>query len=312
MSAEQGHAANMIARAVPVLLYLLSFPQCSALGFAHWLSSSSSSSAAVSSWAQCQVWGRTLGLACSPGATLQPETICTIIPRTLLGVTDMRFSTTILPKAHCMYLCGELSQLTPKTQNTSFVRFTKKNIHIYIYIEVTLISSLHYTTSHYDSTGSDLYCIMFRPDIFLLYVTGSSSFGWPQRHGPYCVHARYQCHCHCDCRIVGMGAEAHPRILLIKSVAPCLSVIQSALMHGRGNTLIVMISLCLQIVSGRTETRTLDLFNSLIPGPSNFKAFRPEFSAYRGLARVLKSPSNPQNCRKKERILAKGTGSKRI
>ena len=37
------------------------------------------------------------------------------------------------------------------------------------------------------------------------------------------------------------------------------------------------------------------------------KAFQPEFGAYRGLARVLKSPSNPQNCRKEERILEKGT-----
>ena len=37
------------------------------------------------------------------------------------------------------------------------------------------------------------------------------------------------------------------------------------------------------------------------------KAFQPEFGAYRGLARVLKSPSNPRNCRKKEKILKKGT-----
>ena len=37
------------------------------------------------------------------------------------------------------------------------------------------------------------------------------------------------------------------------------------------------------------------------------KAFQPEFGAYRGLARVLKSPSNPQNCRKKEKIMGKGT-----
>ena len=37
------------------------------------------------------------------------------------------------------------------------------------------------------------------------------------------------------------------------------------------------------------------------------KAFQPEFGSYRGLARVLKSPSNPQNCRKKEKILEKGT-----
>ena len=36
-------------------------------------------------------------------------------------------------------------------------------------------------------------------------------------------------------------------------------------------------------------------------------AFQPEFGAYRGLARVLKSPLNPQNCRKKEKILKKGT-----
>ena len=31
-----------------------------------------------------------------------------------------------------------------------------------------------------------------------------------------------------------------------------------------------------------------------------------KFGAYRGLARVLKSPSNPQSCRKKESILEKG------
>ena len=37
------------------------------------------------------------------------------------------------------------------------------------------------------------------------------------------------------------------------------------------------------------------------------KAFQPEFGAYRGSARVLNSPSNPQNCRKKEKILEKGT-----
>ena len=37
------------------------------------------------------------------------------------------------------------------------------------------------------------------------------------------------------------------------------------------------------------------------------KAFQPEFGAYRGLARVLKSPSNPQNCRNKQGILEKGT-----
>ena len=37
--------------------------------------------------------------------------------------------------------------------------------------------------------------------------------------------------------------------------------------------------------------------------PNNRKAFQPEFGAYRGLARVLKSPSNPQNCRKKEKVL---------
>ena len=37
------------------------------------------------------------------------------------------------------------------------------------------------------------------------------------------------------------------------------------------------------------------------------KAFQPEFGAYRGLARVLKTPSNPRNCRKKEKILEKGT-----
>ena len=38
-----------------------------------------------------------------------------------------------------------------------------------------------------------------------------------------------------------------------------------------------------------------------------WKAFQPEFGAYRGSARVLNSPSNPQNCRKKEKILEKGT-----
>ena len=38
------------------------------------------------------------------------------------------------------------------------------------------------------------------------------------------------------------------------------------------------------------------------------KAFQPEFGAYRGLlAQVLKTPSNPQNLRKKEKILEKGT-----
>ena len=37
------------------------------------------------------------------------------------------------------------------------------------------------------------------------------------------------------------------------------------------------------------------------------KAFQPEFGAYRGSARVLNSPSNPQNCRKKEKIPEKGT-----
>ena len=37
------------------------------------------------------------------------------------------------------------------------------------------------------------------------------------------------------------------------------------------------------------------------------KAFQPEFGAYRGLARVLESPSNPQNCGKKEKIVEKGT-----
>ena len=37
------------------------------------------------------------------------------------------------------------------------------------------------------------------------------------------------------------------------------------------------------------------------------KAFQPEIGAYRGLARVLKSPSNPQNCRNKQKILEKGT-----
>ena len=35
-------------------------------------------------------------------------------------------------------------------------------------------------------------------------------------------------------------------------------------------------------------------------------AFQPEFGAYRGLARVLKSPSSPQNCRNKQKILEKG------
>ena len=37
------------------------------------------------------------------------------------------------------------------------------------------------------------------------------------------------------------------------------------------------------------------------------RVFQPEFGAYRGLARVLKSPSNPQNCRKKEKIIQKDT-----
>ena len=36
-------------------------------------------------------------------------------------------------------------------------------------------------------------------------------------------------------------------------------------------------------------------------------AFQPEFGAYWGLARVLKSPSNSQNCRKKQNYLNKGT-----
>ena len=39
----------------------------------------------------------------------------------------------------------------------------------------------------------------------------------------------------------------------------------------------------------------------------NRKACQPEFGAYQGLARVLKSPSNLQNCRKKQKILEKGT-----
>ena len=42
-------------------------------------------------------------------------------------------------------------------------------------------------------------------------------------------------------------------------------------------------------------------------GFSGRKVFQPVFGAYRGLARVLKSPSNRQNCRKKEEILEKGT-----
>ena len=37
------------------------------------------------------------------------------------------------------------------------------------------------------------------------------------------------------------------------------------------------------------------------------KAFQPEFGAYQGLERVLKSPSNPQNCENKKKILQKGT-----
>ena len=37
------------------------------------------------------------------------------------------------------------------------------------------------------------------------------------------------------------------------------------------------------------------------------KAFQLEFGAYRGLAWVLKLPSNLQNCRKKENIMEKGT-----
>ena len=36
------------------------------------------------------------------------------------------------------------------------------------------------------------------------------------------------------------------------------------------------------------------------------KAFQQEFAAYRGLARVLKSPSNPQSRRKKEKLPEKG------
>ena len=37
------------------------------------------------------------------------------------------------------------------------------------------------------------------------------------------------------------------------------------------------------------------------------KAFQPEFGAYRGLVRLLKSPLNPQNCRNKQTILEKDT-----
>ena len=43
------------------------------------------------------------------------------------------------------------------------------------------------------------------------------------------------------------------------------------------------------------------------PWKLNRKAFQPEFGAYRGSARVLDSPSNPQNCRKKGKNLDKGT-----
>ena len=44
-----------------------------------------------------------------------------------------------------------------------------------------------------------------------------------------------------------------------------------------------------------------------VPRYQKRKAFQPEFGAYRGLAQVLKSPSNPQNCRKKGKIPEKGT-----
>ena len=36
------------------------------------------------------------------------------------------------------------------------------------------------------------------------------------------------------------------------------------------------------------------------------KAFQLEFGAYRGLAGILKSHSNPRNCSKKEKVLKKG------
>ena len=38
-----------------------------------------------------------------------------------------------------------------------------------------------------------------------------------------------------------------------------------------------------------------------------FRGLKPDSGAYRGLVWVLCSPSNPQNCRKKRRILKKGT-----
>ena len=61
-----------------------------------------------------------------------------------------------------------------------------------------------------------------------------------------------------------------------------------------------------------TGTNTLNIKKEENERSSNFgthfrKAFQPEFGAYRGLALVLKSPSNPQNCRKKEKIVKKGT-----
>ena len=37
------------------------------------------------------------------------------------------------------------------------------------------------------------------------------------------------------------------------------------------------------------------------------KAFQSDFGAYQALARVLKSPSNPQNCRKNAKTLKKAT-----
>ena len=43
-------------------------------------------------------------------------------------------------------------------------------------------------------------------------------------------------------------------------------------------------------------------------GVSTYRqAFQPEFGAYRGLARVLKSTLNTQNCREKEKSLKKGS-----
>ena len=55
------------------------------------------------------------------------------------------------------------------------------------------------------------------------------------------------------------------------------------------------------IVVGKCCRRTL--FESSVASGGSFQ---PEFGAYRGLARVLKSPSNSQNCRNMQKILEKG------